>query len=428
MGMKFANNAGTTLAAGVAPGDLTLTVNKTQGANFPALGAGDYFYLTLQSVTTPTTIEVVKVTAVAGTVFTIVRAQDGTAAQSFNISDRAELRLVAATLNDLPKLDEANTFALAQVLQAALTVAGLLTAQGALTVQGALTAQALLTASQGLTFGDGSKLSTAAQLSSRNRLHNGSFNVNQRLITSPTVLAAGATGFDRWKAGAGGCTFSFAASGNGNIVTITAGSLIQAVEDVNVEGGQFALSNQGTAQARIAINGAALAGAFAPATQAAPLVSGVANAAQAISVEFSLGTIDRAQLEPGTVASIFERRPYQTELVLCQRYLPVYTATVGVDDFAQGLTTTTSAGLADFIFPVEPRVPPTAVIVVNLARFSFTTAVTSTVVTALTMGPAGKKMARLNVTGTGAAYVASQPAILFANLAGAQLIFTGAEL
>lgn len=287
MSMKFSNNAATTLAQGVAPADGTVTINPAVGVNFPALGAGDYFYLTLQG---NSGTEVVKVTAVNGYVFTVTRAQDGTAAQSFNIGDRAELRLVAAALNDIPKLDENNVFA------------------GTMTLQ------------KGATFNDGTVLSSMMQLGSRNRLHNGNFQVNQRGIASPQAAGAGVYGFDRWKAGTGGCTFSFVVNGKDVTLTITAGSLLQIIAASNVEGGVYALANRGTAQARIAVNGAATSGAYAAATVANPLLSANANGGQTMSVEFSLGTVSLVQLEPGTVATPFERLDYGNVLYLCQQY------------------------------------------------------------------------------------------------------------
>lgn len=155
----------------------------------------------------------------------------------------------------------------------------------------------------------------------RNKLINGNFKINQRVAASgSTVYAAGAYVMDRWKAGAAGCTLSWATSGNDVVVTITDGSLMQVVEDLNVEGGVYALSNQGTATARIAVNGAATAGAYAAAATNAPLLSASATALQTMTVEFSTGTLDRVQLEPGTVATPFERRQYGVELALCQRY------------------------------------------------------------------------------------------------------------
>lgn len=108
MGMKFANNATTTLASGINSSVTSLTVATGTGSLFPTLGAGDYFYCTLSNVVGG--IEIVKVTARSTDTFTIVRGQDNTTATSWNSGDKVELRLVAASLNDFPKDDEANTF------------------------------------------------------------------------------------------------------------------------------------------------------------------------------------------------------------------------------------------------------------------------------------------------------------------------------
>ena len=108
MGMKFANNATTALASGINSSVTSLTVTSGQGALFPSLGAGDYFYCTLANLAG--TVEIIKVTARSTDTFTIVRAQDNTTAAAWLTGDKVELRLVAASLNDLPKLDEVNTF------------------------------------------------------------------------------------------------------------------------------------------------------------------------------------------------------------------------------------------------------------------------------------------------------------------------------
>ena len=112
MVMKFTNNATSTLASGINSSVTSLTVASGQGALFPALGAGDYFYCTLANAVG--TIEIVKVTARSTDTFTITRAQDGTTASAWSTGDKVELRLVSASLNDLPKLDETNTFSLRQ--------------------------------------------------------------------------------------------------------------------------------------------------------------------------------------------------------------------------------------------------------------------------------------------------------------------------
>lgn len=103
MGLKVANNAWSNLAAIVSNVATTLTVTTGQGARFPVLGAGDYFYSTLADALN--NVEVVQVTARAGDVMTIVRAQDGTVANSYAIADKFELRPTAALFN--AKLDVA---------------------------------------------------------------------------------------------------------------------------------------------------------------------------------------------------------------------------------------------------------------------------------------------------------------------------------
>lgn len=190
----------------------------------------------------------------------------------------------------------------------------------------------------------------------RNRLINANFPINQRAVSGTVTLAAGAYGHDRWKAGASGCTYTFAASGNDVVITITAGSLMQVIEAINIEGGVYALSHAGTAQARIAINGASTSGSYTAATTAAPLVSGSATANQQVTVEFSAGTVSRVQLEPGTVATPFERRPYGMELSLCHRYC----APLRFSFNARQQSTTQSYATLDF--PVVMRAAPTLVL------------------------------------------------------------------
>ena len=108
MVMKFTNNATSTLASSINSSVTSLSVATGQGALFPTLSGGDYFYCTLAN--TAGTVEIVKVTARSTDTFTVTRGQDGTTGVSWTAGDKVELRLVAASLNDVPKLDEANTF------------------------------------------------------------------------------------------------------------------------------------------------------------------------------------------------------------------------------------------------------------------------------------------------------------------------------
>ena len=115
--MLFANNANTTLASSLTNSATSMSV--TSASAFPSPTGSQYFYCTLADAATQQTIEIVKVTAVSGTTFTIVRGQDGTSGTAFNSGDVVSLRLVRASLNDFPKLDEVNTFSQTQTFSTA---------------------------------------------------------------------------------------------------------------------------------------------------------------------------------------------------------------------------------------------------------------------------------------------------------------------
>lgn len=98
MPIKLANNASGQIATGLAPYDIGLALVAGQGAAFPSLAAGEYFYATLASA--GGSIEIVKVTAKVNDTFTIVRAQEGTTALSFSAGARFELRVTAQSVRD----------------------------------------------------------------------------------------------------------------------------------------------------------------------------------------------------------------------------------------------------------------------------------------------------------------------------------------
>ena len=104
MGAKIKNNAYGTLLSSIAPGDTTITLASGQGANFPTLLTGEYFYATL--INTTNTLEIVKVTGRTGDVLTVSRAQEGTVARTYVVGDRLEIRITAALINE--KADKAN--------------------------------------------------------------------------------------------------------------------------------------------------------------------------------------------------------------------------------------------------------------------------------------------------------------------------------
>jgi hypothetical protein len=91
---QFTNNATSTLLAGINTAVTSMSVASGHGARFPVTGT-NYFYCTLAE---GALIEIVKVTTRATDTFTIVRAQDGTTAQSFTTAATVKLNLTAAGL------------------------------------------------------------------------------------------------------------------------------------------------------------------------------------------------------------------------------------------------------------------------------------------------------------------------------------------
>jgi hypothetical protein len=99
MGLKVTNNAFGTLNAGITSSSTTIVLQAGEGARFPTLSAGDYFYATL--IDTTNNLEIVKVTARSTDTMTVVRAQDNTTARAFSTNDRFELRPTAALFNEV---------------------------------------------------------------------------------------------------------------------------------------------------------------------------------------------------------------------------------------------------------------------------------------------------------------------------------------
>ena len=96
MAIKFSNNASGTLAASITAAATSITLTTGQGALFPAMSAGDYFFATL--VDSSNNLEIVRVNARSSDTLTVVRGQDGTTARTYAAGDKVELRVTAAAL------------------------------------------------------------------------------------------------------------------------------------------------------------------------------------------------------------------------------------------------------------------------------------------------------------------------------------------
>lgn len=152
-------------------------------------------------------------------------------------------------------------------------------------------------------------VSTPNTFAFKNRLINAQLLINQRGVSGTVNLSAGQYGHDRFKAGASGCTYTFSTTNNVTTLTISAGSLQQVIEGLNLESGTYTLSWTGTAQGKI---GAGSYGASG--------ITGSITGGTNTTIEFNTGTLSLPQLEVGSTATSFDYRPYGTELALCQRY------------------------------------------------------------------------------------------------------------
>ena len=226
----------------------------------------------------------------------------------------------------------------------------------------------------------GGSTATIGALPGRNVVLNGNFAINQRAYASGGTLAGGAYAHDRWKAGAAGCTYTFARSVPDTVLTITAGSLVQAVDAPQVHASSWWLTWTGTAQARVWQGTAA--GDFSAGVERR--VGGVSVSALHVP-DIAIGEVTMIEFEAGTLGLVqFEAAPAEAgptpferrlgELALCQQYYQTSyddeapgsaSGSLGVTQLYCGQT----CGYAPLLlglWPVTMRVVPTVTIYNNL--------------------------------------------------------------
>lgn len=98
------NNAFASLASSLSDSATGLSVATGQGARFPAISGGDYFFATLIGLDgngAETSWEIVKVTTRATDGMTVVRGQEGTTPAAWPSGTRIEMRITAGMLNSI---------------------------------------------------------------------------------------------------------------------------------------------------------------------------------------------------------------------------------------------------------------------------------------------------------------------------------------
>jgi hypothetical protein len=158
----------------------------------------------------------------------------------------------------------------------------------------------------GLQFGG---LSTGPYAGFRNLIINGNPIINQRgYVSGAATTGANQYTLDRWRVVVSGQSVSWSDGAGIRTVTAPAGGMEQVIEGASILGGVHTVSWTGTAACTV--NGVAVANG------GQVTLPGGADA----TVRMSGGTWSHLQVEPGSVALPFERRPFATEMALCQRY------------------------------------------------------------------------------------------------------------
>lgn len=154
----------------------------------------------------------------------------------------------------------------------------------------------------------------------KNYLINGDFAINQRAFAGG-ALAAGVYGFDRWKAGTGGCNISLSAG----VLTHTSGPLVQVIEAPNLAGKTITVSVDALSGGNLTATVEGVSGtilAAAGRTGVSIVVPSTSTGNVTVTLTPAAGAViyKRVQVELGSVATAFEWRPVGQELLLCRRY------------------------------------------------------------------------------------------------------------
>jgi hypothetical protein len=266
-------------------------------------------------------------------------------------------------------------------------------------------------------------------ISYRNKILNGAFRTNRRGYVSGTALAAGVPatgvgyGHDGWRAGAGGGTYTFAQLKSATQITITAGTMITAMEDADIDQTSMILSWTGTATARIGVNGAAPSGGYV----ASPILI-ACTAGQQVSAEFGVGTLGTVQAENGAVRTPMEWVSQQQQDTRCQRYLPSVVSANGSNSpvcYAYANSATQATALWNF--PVKARVAPTGLLGRASSDFTVNYSVGIAACTSFTFNIASYDGMQINCT-VASGLTVNAGCNIFMNNAAGYLLATGAEL
>lgn len=240
----------------------------------------------------------------------------------------------------------------------------------------------------------------------KNAIINGGFQVNQRAKSGTVILNAGEYGHDRWKAGSSGCTYTFNTVENLTTITITAGSLIQVIEGLNLETDTYTLAWEGTAQGKI---GAGSYGASG--------LTGSVTGGSNLNIEFNIGTISKVRFNRGSAHILWQTEAYADVLRQCQRYY-LHISNDGGQYTILGSMTADGTPYAHLVvnFPVDMRISPTSITTSAMSSFYWTGPVVGNTPTSITINTKTTRMVDIVITKTNAFSIGASYMLLSNNL------------
>ncbi|MGD9827254.1 MAG: DUF2793 domain-containing protein [Hyphomicrobiaceae bacterium] len=156
-------------------------------------------------------------------------------------------------------------------------------------------------------------------------LHNGSFRINQRAFAGG-ALAAGSFGHDRWKADAGGVSYSV----SGETVTIASGRLTQTVEPgasglLSLASQDVTISVEDLTGGALFVSVAAVSGTISAGSGRRSLTlslgsGATGNVVVTIGPDSTAVSFRRLKLEQGSAATTWQPVDHAQELARCHRY------------------------------------------------------------------------------------------------------------
>lgn len=142
--------------------------------------------------------------------------------------------------------------------------------------------------------------------------------INQRGFVGG-ALAAGVYGYDRWKAGTGGCNVTINATTG--LFTHTSGPLVQVVESPEAAWGVPVTLSVESPSGTISVNIGGATGSITAGTGRRGItLTPTGSGNMTVQLTATGVTYSAPRLERGSVATAPEYRPAAVELMLCQRY------------------------------------------------------------------------------------------------------------